>query len=163
MDVVRNTETIDRIAHFLPLVQNRLGSLSTQLEVQTGLTNVQVLYLEYLYNQGDCTISTLVTALRKAQSSISELTLRLEKKGLVSRCSHSDRRKSLVKLTPKGKRWIMTRQKQQRQALLMILEGLDSDSRQAMLHHLGKLLTLTDRVQIDQGLRKSTGQRGILS
>lgn len=146
MEFVLQTRTADRIARTLPLVSDRLGQLAIGLGDTMGLTRVQMQALEYVYRNGPSSITTLRRALRRAQSSISELTDRLEAKGFAVRARAPDRRKSLVKLTAAGQRWMRTRDRQQRDALLQLLSSMDRDAKQSLLHHLLELLTIMDRV-----------------
>lgn len=152
MDVVRNAETVERIAQTLPLLQDRLGALSAGVESGTGITSTQLSLMEMLQRRGPSTIGNLTRSLRRAQSSISELTDRLEERGLVRRTTHSDRRKSLVALTAAGKRWMLERHMHQRQALGDMLSALDPESREALMAALGDVLTLTDRLAINRQL-----------
>jgi len=147
MDLFQNAETADRLARMLPLVSDRLGRLTSGMGDTMGLTRVQLQLMEYVYRNGDSSISTLRRALRRAQSSVSELTDRLEQKGLVVRTAGVDRRKSLVSLTSRGARWMRTRDGQQRAALAQLFGSLEPDTKRQLLHHLLEVLSLTDRVR----------------
>ncbi len=155
MDYLRDLHTADRIAGVLPLVQDRLGCLSGLLESSMGLTAPQMALVEYLGVQGACTVVTLTRALRKAQSSISEMVDRLEERRFVMRKEARDRRKTLVSLAPAGRRWIQERRDLHRRALLQILESLDTPERESLLFHLGGLLSITDQLSLKSRVSRS--------
>jgi DNA-binding MarR family transcriptional regulator len=102
--------------------------------------------MDYLYHSGDCTIGALTRAMRRAQSSVSELTDRLADRGLVFRDATTDRRKTLVRLTAEGKNWIRSKEQYQRDALLQLLHALETDSKEALREALLQILSTTDRI-----------------
>ena len=148
MDYVANARLADRIAAVLPLAMDRLGRLNTGVENHCGLSTIQQQLLEYVYRNGPTSIGTLRQALRRAQSSVSELADRLEEKGLAVRSADKDRRKSRVKLTREGRAWVAERHRHQRQALVQVLQDLESDHAHDMLYHLQGILSLTDRMRL---------------
>jgi DNA-binding MarR family transcriptional regulator len=152
MNAIRSKEIADRTARLLPLAVDRLQRLQHGLADSLGLSRVQVQLLEYVHRNGPSSISTLTRALRRAQSSISELTDRLAQKGYVRRQATGDRRKSLVALTQDGRHFMLNRDGEQRQALANEFAVLPLEHREIFLHHLTELLRLTDR------LRRADGQ-----
>ncbi len=146
MEFVRNAELADRIAGLLPLVSDRLQRLSEGLSEQTGLSPVQLQLVEYIFRSGPTSIGTLRRALRRAQSSISELTDRLEERGLVQRVAGADRRQTLVRLTREGKDWMLSRQRRQRAALQCALSGVDPSTRDSLREALTQILSVTDEL-----------------
>jgi len=147
MDYVRNTQIADRVARVLPLVHDRLQQMTSGVGATMGLSRVQVQLLEYVHRNGNSSIGTLRRALQRAQSSISELTDRLEEKGYVRRVSSDDRRKSLVALTTQGRKWMRNRDLEQRNALAAYLSGLAPTGQEELLSHLLSFLELTDRLR----------------
>jgi len=147
MDYVRMTQTADRLARLLPLACDRLNRMVCRVEQTTGLSGIQLQLLEYVFRNGESSITTLRRALGRAQSSVSELTDRLEQKGLVRRTPADDRRKSLVELTVRGRKWMRTRDQQQREALALQLAELTERDRELLLESIGEFLALTDRVR----------------
>ena len=158
MDVVQQTQTVDRIARALPMVHGRLGLLCAGLEESRGLTQVQLQLLDFIFRNGPSTIKRLKEGLGRAQSSVSELVDRLCEKSLLERSRGKDRRKTLVQLSAAGRRWMLARQLHQRKALMLQLETLDSESRRRMLDHMGALLSLTERIRLEQ--RKNSRKGG---
>jgi DNA-binding MarR family transcriptional regulator len=152
MDYVRNTQITDRVARVLPLVHDRLQQMMSGVGATMGLSRVQVQLLEYVHRNGDSSIGTLRRALLRAQSSISELTDRLEEKGYVRRLTSDDRRKSLVALTAQGRKWMRNRDREQRNALGTYLSGLAPESQEELLSHLLSFLELTDRLRRSRGV-----------
>lgn len=146
MEFVRNAELADRIAGLLPLVSDRLQRLSEGLSERTGLSPVQLQLVEYIFRAGPTSIGTLRRALRRAQSSISELTDRLQERGLVKRVPGADRRQTLVRLTREGKDWMLTRQRRQRAALQGALSGVDPATRHSLREALTQILSVTDEL-----------------
>jgi DNA-binding MarR family transcriptional regulator len=146
MDVVRNVQIADRIAQTLPLVADRLQQLTADMDSRAGLSPVQIQLLDYVYRNGASSIGTLRRALRRAQSSISELTDRLNEKGYVERSAGQDRRKALVGLTSRGRNWMLARQSHQREGVLKLLTALDPEARERLLQHLVGVLWITDRM-----------------
>lgn len=146
MEFVRNAELADRIVGLLPLVSDRLQRLSEGLSERTGLSPVQLQLVEYVFRNGPTTIGILRRALRRAQSSISELTDRLEERGLVKRVAGADRRQTLVRLTREGKDWMLSRQRRQRAALQGALSGVDPTTRQSLREALTQILSVTDEL-----------------
>jgi len=147
MDYIRTTQVTDRLARVLPLVSDRLDRLADGFGESLGLTRVQLQLMEYIYRNGPSCISTLRRALRRAQSSISELTDRLAQKGLVARTSEGDRRKSVVCLTANGKWWMRSRDSRQRDAVAGLVSGLDSERTEDLLAHLVSILDLTEEIK----------------
>ena len=147
MDYVRNTQITGRVARVLPLVHDRLQQMMSGVGATMGLSRVQVQLLEYVHRNGDSSIGTLRRALLRAQSSISELTGRLEEKGYVRRVSSDDRRKSLVALTSQDNKWMRNRDLEQRNALAAYLSGLAPSAQEELLSHLLSFLELTDRLR----------------
>jgi len=146
MNYIRSVDVADRIARLLPMVSDRLLRLTEGLCDTSGLTSIQWQLLEYVHRNGESTIGTLCRALRRAQSSVSELTDRLEEKGLVQRMSAEDRRKSLVGLTPSGKRAARDRDQGRSTAVETALTLLSHDAQETLLLHLMEILSLTDRI-----------------
>jgi len=153
MESYRDAGTVEQIARFLPLVQERLTGLSVGIEGSIGLSGAQISLVEYLHRNGESSVATLTRALRRAQSSISELVDRLEEKGLVLRRAAQDRRKTLVCLTSAGRNWTLERKQLHRTALVQLLDGLEGPDQQALLYHLSQLLSLTDQVSLVKQLR----------
>jgi DNA-binding MarR family transcriptional regulator len=156
MESFRDAGTMEQIARFLPLVQERLSGLSVGIETGIGLSGAQISLVEYLHRNGESSVAILTRALRRAQSSISELVDRLEEKGLVQRRGAQDRRKTLISLSSSGRRWMLERKQLHRSALVQLLDGLDGNDQQALLHHLSQLLSLTDQVSLVKQLRNRT-------
>lgn len=146
MDYVRETEVADRLARVLPMVSDRLERLAEGCEANLGLSRVQLQLMDYIYRNGPSCISTLCRALRRAQSSISELTDRLERKGLIVRTSCGDRRKSMVSLTSSGKWWMRTRDSRERDVLVDLISRLDDNRAEDLLGHLVSILDLTEEI-----------------
>ncbi len=146
MNYIRSVDIADRIARILPVVSDRLQRLTEGLCDTSGLTSIQWQLLEYVHRNGESTIGTICRALRRAQSSISELTDRLEEKGLVQRLAGTDRRKSLVGLTATGKRAARDRDLGRSNAVENALILLSPDAQETLLLHLMEVLSMTDRV-----------------
>ncbi len=156
MESCRDAGTMEQIARCLPLVQERLAGLSMGIEAGIGLSGAQISLVEYLHRNGESSVAILTRALRRAQSSISELVDRLEERGLVQRRAAPDRRKTLISLSSVGRRWMLERKQLHRFALVQLLDGLDGDDQQALLYHLSQLLSLTDQVSLAKHLRNRT-------
>lgn len=146
MDYVRHVELTERIANLLPVVTDRLQRLSRGIGEEVGLTRIQVQMLDYLDRWGDSTIGTLKGALRRAQSSISELTDRLEDKGLVRRRLGDDRRTSVVGLTADGRRWARIRHNRQEEALSHLLTSFEVQDKEALRDALTAILEASERL-----------------
>jgi DNA-binding MarR family transcriptional regulator len=146
MNAIRSREIADRTARLLPLAIDRLARMQVQLGGEIGLSGIQLQVLEYIHRHGASSIATLTRALRRAQSSISELVERLQQKGLVGRRATSDRRKSLVALTSRGRRFMVDCDNVQREALAAGFAPLSSEHRERFLANLQELLQITDRL-----------------
>ncbi len=146
MNVIRSREIADRTARLLPLAIDRLQRMQVQLGGEIGLSGIQLQVIEYIHRNGACSIATLTRALRRAQSSISELVERLQQKGLVGRRSASDRRKSLVALTSRGRRFMLDCDTVQREALSAGFAPLSPEHRERFLANLQDILQITDRI-----------------
>lgn len=146
MNVIRSREIADRTARLLPIAIDRLQRMQVQLGGEIGLSGIQLQVLEYIHRHGACSIATLTRALRRAQSSVSELVERLQQKGLVGRRSATDRRKSLVALTSRGRRFMLDCDTVQREALATGFAPLSPEHRERFLANLQELLQITDRI-----------------
>ncbi|MBM4352832.1 MAG: winged helix-turn-helix transcriptional regulator [Deltaproteobacteria bacterium] len=146
MNYIRSVDVADRIARVLPMVSDRLQRLTDGLCDTTGLSSVQWQLIDYVHRNGESTIGTLCRALRRAQSSVSELTDRLEEKGLVCRGTGTDRRKSMVALTSEGRRAARDRDQGRSSAVESALTILSHDAQETLLLHLMEILSTTDRI-----------------
>jgi len=146
MEFARDVLLTDRIAGLIPRVSDRLIRLSDGIGDGAGLSRVQLQMLDYIYHCGDCTIGALTRAMRRAQSSVSELTDRLEERGLVRRHAPDDRRKTVVRLTTEGKNWVRDKEQRQRDSLQALLHALETDSKEALRDALLSILQTTDRL-----------------
>lgn len=146
MNHVRTREITDRTARLLPLAIDRLQRLQGNVGGGIGLSVIQLQVMEYIHRHGPSSIATLTRALRRAQSSISELVDRLGQKGLVGRKSTADRRKSLVALSRKGKRFMVECDACQRAAVDNEFATLSPEHRQRFLENLQEILQITDQI-----------------
>lgn len=146
MNSIRSREIADRTARLLPIAIDRLQRMQVQLGGEIGLSGIQLQVLEYIHRNGASSIATLTRALRRAQSSVSELVERLQQKGLVGRRATSDRRKSLVALTSRGRRFMLDCDEVQREALATGFAPLTQEHRERFLANLQELLQITDRL-----------------
>ncbi len=146
MNAIRSREIADRTARLLPIAIDRLTRMQVRLGSEIGLSGIQLQVLEYIHRHGASSIATLTRALRRAQSSISELVERLQQKGLVGRRAASDRRKSLVALTSRGRRFMLDCDTVQREALAAGFAPLSPEHRERFLANLQELLQITDRL-----------------
>jgi DNA-binding MarR family transcriptional regulator len=150
MNAIRTREIADRTARLLPIAIDRLQRLQGSVGGEVGLSPIQIQVLEYIHRHGPSSIATLTRALRRAQSSISELVDRLAQKELVGRKAAADRRKSLVALSRKGKRFMVDCDICQRDAVASEFAGLAPEHRERFLHSLQELLQVTDRLHRPQ-------------
>ena len=146
MNPIVSRQVSERTARVLPLVVDRLQRLNQGVNDNLGLSAVQLQMLDYIHSNGPSPIATLTRALRRAQSSVSELTDRLEGKGYVRRTVCDDRRKAVVSLTAIGRKWMRNRDGARRTALGEVFTDLREKERQDLLEHLLAVLNLTDRV-----------------
>lgn len=146
MDYIRHAELTGRIAGLLPLVTDRLSQISQGIGDDVGLTRVQVQMLDYLDRWGDSTIRVLTGALRRAQSSVSELTDRLAEKGLVLRKMGKDRRNTVVGLTADGRRWARVRHCRQEEALERLMSAFNARDKEALRDALVEILQASERI-----------------
>ena len=162
MNSIVSRQVSERTARVLPLVVDRLQRLNQGMNDNLGLSAVQLQMLDYIHSNGPSPIATLTRALRRAQSSVSELTDRLESKGYVKRAVCEDRRKALVSLTATGRKWMRNRDGARRTALGEVFTDLRASEQQDLLEHLLAVLSLTDRVSRRNSPRPPARSPGIL-
>ncbi len=114
---------------------------------QSELTLTQISALQYIYHIPNITLKGLAECLVIAQSSASELVDRLVKmKYLERRVSPEDRRKIILNLSPKGKRFIEQHIKETKEFYEKSLSQLSLQEQREYLHAMKKFYEITQQI-----------------
>lgn len=139
---------VEVLAKWIPTVHARLHSIDPTLDssstLSAGLSAMQFQVLEIVASSQPLTNGRLSELLGRAQSSVSELTERLEQRGLLCRSPGQDRRKAMLSLTTEGAQALEWARSQQKSSLASLLSALDAPSRNALMHHLSEFIRITD-------------------
>ena len=127
----------------------RLLACTTQVETEIrrrlrgrfGISLARFDYMAQLYRHGDgLKMKALSRCLMVTGGNVTGLTDELERDELVVReQDQTDRRSSLVRLTPKGRRAFEAMAKEHELWILELLGSLDNEAVQQVYHALGKL------------------------
>jgi DNA-binding MarR family transcriptional regulator len=114
---------------------------ATAVESAEEPTAPQLLGLRYLGLHPDCAMGALASGLGISQPAATKLVERLEKRGLARReRRRDDKRKSRLRLTPRGLRLCGEVLSRRAERLRAISRGLDSTSCEALVARLQRLL-----------------------
>lgn len=101
--MMQEAEPLRYTGHLIRRVQQRHAVLWSQ-HVSTEVSNVQFVALAVLARQPDASQAELGGALDLDRSTITDLTRRLERRGVVERAQHdADRRRYALRLTARGR------------------------------------------------------------
>ncbi len=128
-----------RLMHYLHHLAGQVSKIG-----DFSLAQYRILML--LDHYQPLTVSELKEHLGNAQSSVSEILLRMEEQGLVVRKPNpKDRRQTLLKLSPKARRMIAERKGKMVEVYRELVKGKNVDEIKELVHHLNRLLMLLEK------------------
>ena len=164
------TITYEESSQALPALSDRPGFLIRRLhqihsalfQMETegyGVTPVQYSVLSTLTNGLQRDQQQIALEVGLERSNVADVISRLQSRGLVRRIDYDqDRRRKVVKLTPKGARLLNKMQAPVQRAHLRTIEGLPPESRQLFLDLMAELVRANNAqatVPFDMGSTKN--------
>ncbi|MHB2147578.1 MarR family winged helix-turn-helix transcriptional regulator [Calditrichota bacterium LG25] len=140
------TEYIDELTNAFTRLIHYFHHMAGQVFRLSDLSLAQYRVLMLLYHYQPMTVGQLKQKLGNAQSSVSEMLLRMEEQGLVIRDSNpKDRRQTLLRLSRKAKEMIKTRKEKMGDVYQKIIEGKSEEEIEELLTLLTRLLKLLEK------------------
>jgi DNA-binding MarR family transcriptional regulator len=139
---------IDRMAGLFAPIMHRFHLMALDLTRVTEFTLPQYRVLMLVHQHGRMTISELQAALNTAQSTASEMVIRLEEQRLLVRSKDTaDRRKTVFTLSETAEERLEAQIESMNNVYRKILEGLDEPGRAEFLAALESVNRLLDASQ----------------
>jgi DNA-binding MarR family transcriptional regulator len=147
----RGTETLDKESaiyaeHVLDLFAEVLHKVNTVQPLKSiggDVTPAPVQGLQFLLRHEACSVRDVARGLSTTYSAASQLTDRLVRKGLATRCENErDRRLSEICLTCEGRNLVEQVRALRLQGMSSILDRMDQTHRKALLENLKSFITV---------------------
>ncbi len=137
---------LDDLAHSFTRLMHYFHHIAGQVSKLSDFSLAQYRVLMVLYHYQPMTVGQLKQKLGNAQSSVSEMLLRMEEQGLVKRSPNpKDHRQTLLQLSPKAKYMIKRRKEKMAEVYQKLIEGKSEDEVQELIELLNRLLHLLEK------------------
>lgn len=135
----------DEFGVYFRTIQLKFSYLYTRILTRMELTLPQYALLNELGHSGSIPMTRASEELRLTKPAVTHLVDQLEKRKLIKRVPHAtDRRISLLKIEPKGKKLVQTVQSKILQFLLKTLGEFSSAERASIIRFYEKLSNTVD-------------------
>jgi DNA-binding MarR family transcriptional regulator len=122
-------------------ITHRVVIVQPLKEIGEDITPSLAQALQFLLQHECCSMREVAQGLSMSYSAASQLTERLVKKGLVTRCDKEhDRRLSEIRLTETGSSIVERIKSRRLESMSPILKRMDNTSRKAMVEHLEEFI-----------------------
>lgn len=133
---------------------------STKLKDRFGLTSSQITCLEYIHNNGPCSISAVSKSLQLSPSMLTNIIDQLEVRGYIQRVrSTNDRRVILIEITDSGKEVLESMPDSLNKKLLRNLDELKVKDKENILESLDKIISFIEAEELSSMPILTTGNR----
>ncbi|MEE4357700.1 MAG: MarR family winged helix-turn-helix transcriptional regulator [Desulfococcaceae bacterium] len=133
----------DQVLGAIRQIMQAIDLHSRYLVKYHGLTGPQLLILKEIYKRGEVSVSELAKAISLSQSTVTGILIRLEKRELLLRNrSDEDRRRVLVKVTPKCMELLHVSPPPLQDRFLTAFANLESWEQHMILSSLQRLVAL---------------------
>jgi DNA-binding MarR family transcriptional regulator len=140
----RSVDPIDRIGLLAPELIRRLDLVAGGRS-KDGISHPQYKVLAVLQDQGPSSVGVLGTMIGAAQSSVSELSARMERSGLLKKTrSPDDGRVVRMEITDQGRTLLRQCRLRLREAYGRLFDKAGVEARDAFLDSIEKLLAILD-------------------
>lgn len=134
---------------------------SKRLQKESGLTTSQLLVIEAIEKLDNPTPSSIAREILVSQSTVTNLTERMERNGLLKRIkSPSDKRSVRLKVTAKGKRSYESAPELLQSEFLEKFRRLQSWERHMLLSAIERVATMMDAEELDASPILTSGEIG---
>ena len=142
----RSQHALIVLRQILRATENRARALSRQ----SGLTASQLLLLQTLEDEGECTATTIATRMGITQATTTSLVQKLESKGLVARKrGDTDRRKVWLTLSESGKQKLADAPDSLQELFSQRFEKLEDWEQMMLMANLERVASMLDAEEID--------------
>ncbi len=140
----------DQILLSLRQIMQAVDRQSRKLLSRHGMTGPQALLLKQLLDSSDIPVGELAARINLTQATVTEILIRLEKKGWVCRSrSDSDKRKMLVSLTEVGNELIKSSPPLLQEKFLSKFNHLEQWEQTQLLANVQKIASMMNADNID--------------
>ncbi len=140
-----NEKEIEEFSKYFQALMHHFHHIAGQVSRLGDFSLAQYRVLMALAHRGPITVKTLKQVLGNAQSSVSEMILRLEEQGLVARKKDQhDRRQTILTLTPRARRMLELRKQRMNEVYLRLLQNKSPEEVKELIQILRRLKELFD-------------------
>ncbi len=139
-------EQLEQISNGFTRLMHYLHHLAGQVSKIGDFSLAQYRILMLLYHHQPLTVTQLRQMLGNAQSTVSEMLMRMQEQGLVQRKANpKDRRQTLLRLSPKAVRMMEERKGQMIQVYQQLIRDKSEQEISELITLLNRLLTILEK------------------